>query len=220
MSESSSGKRPPPRSVQAFRYAPANQADTGPFQPAAERNPAGAAPSNAGATQGVEPSYDKGLGDGETLARADFEKALAETRSQVSGALRQFTRERETYFSRVETEVVQLALSIARKILHRESQIDPLLLTGVVHVALEKLDASTRVRLRANPEEARFWNGYFSNAKDIFPVAEVVGDPSLAPGNCVLETDLGETRISLETQLKEIEQGFLDLLEHRPKVGE
>ncbi len=220
MSEYPSGKKPPPRSAQPFRYAPATQGDTGPFRGAAERNPTGAAAADVGTTQGVEPSYDRGNGEGETRARADFEKALAETRSQVSGALRQFTRERETYFARVETEVVQLALSIARKILHRESQIDPLLLTGVVHVALEKLDASTRVRLRANPEEARFWNGYFSNAKDIYPTAEVVGDPSLAPGNCVLETDLGETRISLETQLKEIEQGFLDLLEHRPKGRE
>ena len=220
MSEYPSGKKPPPRSAQPFRYAPATQGDTGPFRGAAERNPTGAAAADVGTTQGVEPSYDRGNGEGETRARADFEKALAETRSQVSGALRQFTRERETYFAQVETEVVQLALSIARKILHRESQIAPLLLTGVVHVALEKLDASTRVRLRANPEEARFWNGYFSNAKDIYPTAEVVGDPSLAPGNCVLETDLGETRISLETQLKEIEQGFLDLLEHRPKGRE
>jgi flagellar assembly protein FliH len=220
MSESSYGKKPPSRSAQPFRYAQASQGDAGSSQGTAERNPAGAAAVNAGTTQGVEPSYDKGPSDGETRARADFEKALAETRSQVSGALRQFTRERETYFSRVETEVVQLALSIARKILHRESQIDPLLLTGVVHVALEKLDASTRVRLRTNPEESRFWNEYFSHAKDIYPTAEVVGDPSLAPGNCVLETDLGETRISLETQLKEIEQGFLDLLEHRPKGRE
>jgi flagellar assembly protein FliH len=220
MSESTSGKKPSPRSAQPFRYAPASHGDAGPFLGTAERNPGATAAANVGAMQGPETSYDKGLGDGETRARAEFEKALAETRSQVSAALRQFTRERETYFARVETEVVQLALSIARKILHRESQIDPLLLTGVVHVALEKLDGSTRVRLRANPEEARFWNVYFSNAKDIYPTAEVVGDPSLAPGNCVLETDLGETRISLETQLKEIEQGFLDLLEHRPKGRE
>src|SRR5712692_8364352 len=121
MSESPSRRKPPPRAVQPFRYAPANQADTGPLPGAAERNPAGAPAANAGTTQSVEPSYDKGLGDGETRARTDFEKALAETRSQVSGALRQFTCERETYFARVETEVVQLALSIARKILHRES---------------------------------------------------------------------------------------------------
>ena len=63
----------------------------------------------------------------------------------------QFAAQREGYFQRVESEVVQLALSIARKILHREAQIDPLLLAGIVRVALESLNDGTQVRLRANP---------------------------------------------------------------------
>ena len=33
-----------------------------------------------------------------------------------------------------------------------------------------------------------------------------------------METEIGSTIISLETQLKEIEQGFFDLLEQRPRV--
>jgi flagellar assembly protein FliH len=32
----------------------------------------------------------------------------------------------------------------------------------------------------------------------------------------VLETELGETEIGLEAQLKEIERGFFDLLAQRP----
>ena len=65
---------------------------------------------------------------------------------------------------------MQLALAIARKILHREAQIDPLLLTGLVHVALEKLGAGTRVRLRANPADIHFWNEYFvAAARVLFP---------------------------------------------------
>jgi len=149
-----------------------------------------------------------------------FEKALAEARSQISEALRQFTSQRESYFERVEFEVVHLALSIARKILHRESQIDPLLLAGVVRVALEGLNRETHSRLRANPDEIRFWRDYFTQATDITPTPDLMGDPQLDLGHCVLETELGTTHISFETQLKEIEQGFLDLLEHRPRVRE
>ena len=47
---------------------------------------------------------------------------------------------------------------------------------------------------------------------------EIVGDPGLQPGECTLETELGSTHLSLDTQLKEIEQGFMDLLEQRPRV--
>jgi len=117
----------------------------------------------------------------------------------------------------VESEIVQLALSIARKILHREVQMDPLLLTGIVRVALESLNDGTQVRLRANPQEIPFWRDYFSRSTDIVPAPELMGDASLASGSCALETELGSTHISLETQLKEIEQGFLDLLEQRPR---
>ena len=44
-----------------------------------------------------------------------------------------------------------------------------------------------------------------------------MGDATLGPGHCILETELGSTDLTLESQLKEIEQGFFDLLAQRPK---
>ncbi len=70
--------------------------------------------------------------------RAEYEKGLSAEREKLAQAIREFMRERETYFGRVEAEVVGLALAIARKILHREAQVDPLLLAGVVRVGLEQ----------------------------------------------------------------------------------
>ena len=46
---------------------------------------------------------------------------------------------------------MQLALAIARKILHREAQVDPLLLAGMVRVALEKIESHTKVSVRVHP---------------------------------------------------------------------
>ncbi len=208
--------------AEPFLYAPVTEENPSRADKAAAP-PHDAAKINgerATASQMEQRAYEKGLAEGEARARAPLEKLLAEGRSQISEALRKFTEQRETYFEKVESEVVQLALSIARKILHRESQMDPLLLAGVVRVALEGLDRETQVRLRTNPEEVRFWRDYFARAEDIRPTPELVGDQSLAFGYCVLETDLGSTQISFETQLKEIEQGFLDLLGQRPRVNE
>jgi flagellar biosynthesis/type III secretory pathway protein FliH len=47
-------------------------------------------------------------------------------------------------------------------------------------------------------------------------VPELSGDASLDSNRCQLETELGVTDLSLETQLKEIEQGLFDLLAQRP----
>jgi flagellar assembly protein FliH len=111
-----------------------------------------------------------------------------------------------------------LALAIARKILHREAQIDPLLLTGMVHVALDKIEGGTHIRLRAHPEDVHFWRAHFAARTDGAAAPELVGDAQLNRGECALETEMGNTLVSLDAHLKEIEQGFLDLLELRPRV--
>jgi flagellar assembly protein FliH len=177
-----------------------------------------AATLKARAEQGEKESFERGAREGQKGARLAYEQQLTALQASIASALEKFKSEREVYFSRIEPEVVQLALAIARKILHREAQMDPLLLTGLVHVALEKLDAGAHVRLRAHPGDVHFWNEYLSQSGSSRPAAELIGDPALKPGELALETDVGSTQISLESQLKEIEQGFFDLLEQRPRV--
>jgi flagellar assembly protein FliH len=173
-------------------------------------------PSQANLEQKEQQARARGFEEGRTAARAEFEKNAAALRQQIGTALRDFAVERDTYFHRVEEQVVRLSLAIVRKILHRESQVDPLLLTGVLRVAMEKVASSTTTRLRANPADIKVWREYFSQDREKYPAPELVGDPELEPSRCILETDLGTTEIGLETQLKEIEQGFLDLLAQRP----
>jgi flagellar assembly protein FliH len=163
-------------------------------------------------------AFERGIQEGEARARSAFDQQLGNLRASIAGSIEQFKTQREDYFARIEPEVVQLALAIARKILHREAQMDPLLLTGIVHVALEKLDAGAHVRLRTHPGDIHFWNQYFSQPGSFQPAPDLIGDPTLQPGELALETEIGSTQISLETQLKEIEQGFFDLLEQRPRV--
>jgi flagellar assembly protein FliH len=148
--------------------------------------------------------------------RAEFEKKLAGEKQTLVQAVRDFVHERESYFHRVEAEVVSLALAIARKILHREAQVDPLLLAGVVRVGLDNVAAGTHVRLRVHPDQIKAWQGFFSQQPDLQKLPELMGDATLGPGRCMLETELGSTDLTLETQLKEIEQGFFDLLAQRP----
>jgi len=162
-------------------------------------------------------AWDLGYQQGQVQARAASEQAVTQQRETLAQAIRDFARERHAYYQGVEAEVVRLALGIARKILHREAQIDPLLLAGVVRVALEKVAAGTSVRLRVQPSQTKVWRDFFAGQTNLEPTPELLGDPSLAPDQCVLETALGSTELALESQLKEIEQGFFDLLAHRPK---
>ena len=162
----------------------------------------------------------EGRDEGLAQSRAEYEKRLAGDKQMLVQAVRDFAHERENYFHRVEAEVVSLALAIARKILHREAQLDPLLLAGVVRVGLDKVAAGTRVRLRVHPDHTPAWKEFFSQQPNLQLLPELMGDATLGPGRCLLETDLGSTDLTLETQLKEIEQGFFDLLAQKPKSSE
>lgn len=132
-------------------------------------------------------------------------------------SLEQFERERQEYYLRAERELVQLALTIARKILQRESTIDPLLLAGMVRVQLERMNQSTKTNVRVHPDQVSDFRSYFArHLQEMQP--EVIEDVSLELHRCVLQSELGTTEIGPDVQLKEIEQGLLDLEAARPHI--
>jgi flagellar assembly protein FliH len=155
----------------------------------------------------------QGVAQASTVAATQME----EIRSHITAALDQFSRERQEYYTRVERELVQLALSIARKILRRESTIDPLLLVGMVRVQLERMERSTKTTLRVHPQQVSEFRNFFArHMPEKQP--EIVEDSSLDVNRCVLQSEFGTTEIGPEVQLKEIEQGLLDLEAARPHI--
>lgn len=170
--------------------------------------------SDAAAREALVRAHGRQEGQAESAKR--FDEKLVKERESLSAELAQFTRDRAAYFQKVEGEVVQLALGIARKILHRESQLDPLLLAGIVRVALERIDGATGVVLRIHPQDAADWRRYLTTRLDPADLPQIVEDPAQPLDRCVLETSMGTTTIGLDVQLKEIEQGLMDLLAARP----
>jgi flagellar assembly protein FliH len=209
----------PELEVRPFPYIEAGSSGSGAGASASGAGHGGLAFTQEDLRRREEAAREAGRQEGEAGARTGYEQHLAQTRESLRRALEDFARERAQYYQQVETEVVQLALSIARKVLHREARVDPLLLAGLVRVALDKLESHTKVLIRVHPEYAADCRDYFSRCMDAHDVPEVVEDPELDPERTVLETALGTTEIGIEVQLKEIEQGLMDLLAQRPQSG-
>jgi flagellar assembly protein FliH len=133
-------------------------------------------------------------------------------------AVSEFGTARDSYLAQVEQEVVRLALSIATRILHRESQMDPLLLSGAVRVALGQLSDTTEVRLRVPTSQFSLWNEMMQFMPHLPLRPQLVSDDTLEADECSLETHLGSVELGVKAQLAEIERGFFDLLEHREPV--
>ena len=151
----------------------------------------------------------------EQRLRQEFETRESGLRDSISKAVRRFTDERSLYFAQVEQELVHLALAIARKILAREAQLDPMLLTGLVRIALDGMQCGPAARLHVAPDSVAAWQAR-AEGLSAQHRAEIVADASLAADECMIETDVGSAHLSFERQLKEVEQGFLDLLGRHP----
>jgi flagellar assembly protein FliH len=145
------------------------------------------------------------------------EQAARNERSaaQLQGAIESFRADRDRYFARVEHEVVKLALALAERILHREAQLDPLLLCGAVRVALGQLADSTEVRLRVPTDQQEMWAETVRLMPGLSLRPQVLGDPGIESCEAVLDTNLGTVNLGVHAQLREIERGFFDLLDAR-----
>jgi flagellar assembly protein FliH len=151
----------------------------------------------------------------ELRMRQEFEQRLAASQAPVVAAVAAFNEQRAEYFTRAEAEIVQLALAIAAKILHREAQVDPMLVASLVRIAVERLREGSSVTVRVGRGKAARWKEYFSALAMVARV-EVVEGADLSEHDCLLETELGVANFGLDTQLKEVEQGFFDLLALKP----
>jgi flagellar assembly protein FliH len=154
----------------------------------------------------------------EARLRQEYELKLEAARAPIAAVISEFETQRNEYYARVEAELIHLSLAIATKILHREAQVDPMLVATLVRMALEKLREGSSVTIRVGRGRGLKWKKHFADQSNGARV-HVVEDAELNDHDCLLETELGVANFGLDAQLKEVEQGFFDLLALRPVKG-
>jgi flagellar biosynthesis/type III secretory pathway protein FliH len=157
-----------------------------------------------------ERGREQGLKEEQQAHAAALDECRQERGQQAAELLQSFLHARDTYLATVEQEVVRLSLQVAARILRRESQMDPLLLTGAVRVALGQLAATTTVRLRIPAQDEALWREAIAHLPNLEIRPEIVADPAMRLGECMVETGLGSVDLGIRAQMAEIERGFFD----------
>jgi flagellar assembly protein FliH len=157
-----------------------------------------------------EAGRERGRQEGRQAEREAQAGVEEQRRRQGAALIENYAQERERYFHAVEREVVELALAVAARILRREAQMDPLLLTGAVRVALGQLSSTTQVRLRVPPTELNLWTEAINLLPNLAHKPAVVAGEGMRLGDCGIETEHGSVDIGIRAQLSEIERGFFD----------
>ncbi|MGA7831622.1 MAG: FliH/SctL family protein [Terracidiphilus sp.] len=137
-------------------------------------------------------------------------EAERERARQGAELVKRFAQEWDRTLQAVEREVVKLALAVAARILRREAQMDPLLLSGAVRVALGQLAGATEVRLRVPPGEVDLWKEAIALVPNLAVKPVVLSGEGMRLGECEIETAMGSVDLGIRAQLSEIERGFFD----------
>jgi type III secretion protein L len=116
------------------------------------------------------------------------------------------------YLENLETVVVKIVGEVTRKLIGEMDHEE--VIVRLVRQALRSVRSERRVRIRVSARDEaavrrdlalllQQRDGGASGFLDILP------DPELPPGSCVLESEMGVIEASLETQLKNMEKTFL-----------
>lgn len=158
-----------------------------------------------------EAGRQTGFDEGRLTERQAAQK-IEHTRlkEQLASLVLKFDQETSRYLHDVEREIVELALAIAARVLRREAQADPLLLTGAVRVALGQLARTTKAQLKVPASDVSLWAEAIAHIPNLGMRPTVVADEGISAGDCLLETELGFVDLGIQSQLGEIEGNLFD----------
>lgn len=139
---------------------------------------------------------------------AEIEGRVAEMRGQLAETLGSLADVSNNIVTQVESDVVELALQIAKKIVRREVTIDREVALTLVRVSLSKLNQRTAAEVHLNPDDLSYINTRL-DALDFRGALTLVEDPSISLGGCLVHTETGDVDARIESQFDEIAFGLL-----------
>jgi len=170
----------------------------------------GAAPAPVAVTpaQIEQEIFAKGFAQGQQSAAAAAQQETAALAKKLAATLDDLMRVRNEMIRHTEKQMVQLALAVARRVVHREVSLDPNVLVTMMRVALERVSDSARVAVRLHPADHQSVAAALAEAGTSDQVT-VTADARLARGACRIESEYGDIEAGVDAQIQEIARALL-----------
>ena len=152
-------------------------------------------------------SYEKGFAQGEKDGFEVGQRRLETVIRQFENILLEMERQRSDLCRTHEKEMLQLVLSISKKLLHDELPFHEEGIRATLQEAFQHVVDRKRVIVHLHPMDYQ----YLLNHPEGFPFlheeekgVKVIEDSTITRGGCFLETSFGEIDATLESQFDEI----------------
>jgi len=165
------------------------------------------AEARARVAQIEQQARESGLAEARTAFQLEVNAAADELRQQLATTLDELAGLRSVIAAQLEAEMVRLALEIARKVVQREVTVDPDIPIALARLALQRFHR-TDAKVRLHPDDYEYVNRHQA-ALNAQSAIQLIADPSVGRGGCIVQTERGEIDARLESQFANIERGIL-----------
>lgn len=165
-----------------------------------------------GLLQGHETGYEQGLAQGIEEGRAQgLEQVQPEIEQRVALMDAMLTRLQlpiAHQAQQIEHSLLQLALTLARKVIHCEISQNTQPIINAVSEGVKLIGTENPVNLRVNPQDIMTIEQLYSEQQRRDKNLIIDPDASLAIGDCVLETHNSSVSLNLEERINQVFDDF------------
>lgn len=178
--------------------------------------PFGQMPGGAGAEAADDPgrlaalerdAFAKGYAQGERAGAEAAAKRGDAMLRRLADTLEELTTLRADMLRQTERQLVQLALAIAARIIHREVSLDKGLLVAMARVAIDRLGEQASATIHLNPEDYAVATA--SKDQSHSEQVQIVADPAVHRGGCLVLSDFGMMDVGVDAQFRELARAVL-----------
>ncbi len=154
--------------------------------------------------------YDKGHQEGYEKGVAEVDRLI----DRMHTILEQVMKRREEILADTESQIVELVILMARKVIKILSENQKNVVMANTMAALKKVKTRGEVTLRVNLEDVKLTT---ANAQEFINHVEnvqgitVLEDSTVERGGCIVETDFGAIDARISSQLQELENKILEV---------
>jgi len=153
-----------------------------------------------------------GLDAAEEIIERKLQEKLASLMAAMHSAVGEIEAAKQSWLQHWQQSGVRLATAIAERVIRRELSQQPEITLSLVREALELASKGEKVILKLNPQDQQTLGkqvetlvGELSRLAEV----QVVADPQITAGGCVVETRFGRVDEQIEAQLARIQQELL-----------
>lgn len=157
-----------------------------------------------GLQAGRDAGFEKGYAEGLEKGRQDEADSLREKVAEFNRLLEALAEPFAMLDEKIERELVDLSIGIARQLVRREIKVDPGQIVAVVREAVGALPlASQKITLTMHPEDAELVRSALA-LEDMSPAWKILEDPLLTRGGCLVESGASHVDATVEHRLAAI----------------